>query len=203
MKYAILSGSHRANSQSLKVSRYVSHVIQKTQSDASVDILELTENPLPLWDESFWSGDAKWEKTWKPFSDRLRAAEALVVVSPEWAGMVPPGLKNFFLFCSKGELAHKPAMIVTVSAGINGAYPVAELRMTSAKNNAMLYIPDHVIVRTAAKMLNDHEKAADENDEALRKRIEYSVGVLRQYGLALKQVRESGAINLKDYPFGM
>jgi len=203
MKYAIISGSHRSTSQSIKVSRYLSHVILQSQKDASVEILDLGGNPLPLWDESFWSSDPKWDKTWKPFSDKLRAADALVVVSPEWAGMAPAGLKNFFLFCSKGELAHKPGMIVSVSAGMNGAYPVAELRMTSGKNNQLVYIPDHVIVRTAEAVLNDLEKPASPIDESLRKRIHYSLNVLQQYALAFRQVRESGVLNLKDYPFGM
>ena len=64
------------------------------------DVLySLSGNPLPLWDEGVWSGDAKWTAVWKPVATELKSSDGLVVVSPEWSGMVPPGLKNFFLLC--------------------------------------------------------------------------------------------------------
>lgn len=33
----------------------------------------------------------------------LKNSDALVVVSPEWSGTVPPGLKNFFLGVQLGS----------------------------------------------------------------------------------------------------
>ena len=51
----------------------------------------------------------------------------MAVVSPEWNGMVPSMLTNFFLLCSNNELAHKPGLLVGVSSGTGGSYPVAEL----------------------------------------------------------------------------
>ena len=42
-------------------------------------------------------------------------------------------------------MAHKPGLIVTVSAGLGGSYPVTELRISSHKNTRLCYIPDHVL----------------------------------------------------------
>ena len=77
-----------------------------------------------------------------PISNKLASSDAFIVISPEWHGMAPAGLKNFFLMWGKGELAHKPALIITVSSGDGGSYPVAELRMSSYKNNRICFLPE-------------------------------------------------------------
>ena len=56
------------------------------------------------------------------------------------------------------QLGHKPALIVTVSSADGGAYPVAELRMSSYKNNRICYLPEHVILRNVERILNDDAK---------------------------------------------
>jgi hypothetical protein len=111
-------------------------------------------------------------------------------------------LKNFFLLCSADVFAHKPGLIVTVSAGAGGSYPVTELRTSSYKNTRLCYVPDHVIVRNVGQMLHG-DQPADEHDVALRGRIEYSLRVLVEYAKALRLVRESGVIDLKAFPYGM
>jgi len=203
IQYAIISGSHRQNSESAKVAHFCEYLIKKNQPDAQTEVIELTGNPLPLWDESQWDDDPKWNNNWIPIRDKLRRAEAFVVVSPEWNGMVPAGLKNLFLFCSNQELGHKPGLIVTVSATMGGAYPNAELRMSGYKNTRICYIPDHVIVRYAPKVLNDFDHPASTDDERIRIRLDYSLKILREYALALKQVRASPVINFKDFASGM
>jgi NAD(P)H-dependent FMN reductase len=200
MKIAIISGSHRVNSESERVARYIEHALAARNINS--DLISLSGNPLPLWDEGLWSGDQKWKDLWHPIAQRLSDAHGFVVVSPEWAGMVPPGLKNFFLLCSTNEVGHKPALIVSISSGIGGSYPVAELRQSSFKNNRLLYIPEHVIIRDVTAMLKG-DSPANKFDEDVRKRIDYGLGLLEQYSKALSQVRESGAINHKDFPYGL
>jgi NAD(P)H-dependent FMN reductase len=202
MQYTIISGSHRPEAESLRIAQYTANRIEKNLKDAHAEIVSLSENPLPLWDEGAWENDSKWEKLWSPISKKLKAADALVVVSPEWSGMVPAGLKNFFLLCNDQEIAHKPALIVAVSAGTGGSYPVAELRMSSYKNTHLLYIPDHVILRKVGDLFKAPEPTTKE-DIYLRKRLDYSLQVLEQYASALKAVRSSGVINAKDYANGM
>jgi hypothetical protein len=106
--------------------------------------------------------------------------------------MVPSGLKNFFLMWGKGELAHKPALIVAVSAGDGGAYPVAELRMSSYKNNRLCYIPEQLIVRHVESVLNDGGENNPEADAYFRDRSLFALRLLREYALALRAVRDSG-----------
>jgi NAD(P)H-dependent FMN reductase len=202
MKYAIISGSHRPQSQSGKVARFIAARLPALDTEASSYVLDLGQTPLPLWDEGVWTGDAKILDQWKPVSAELADSDAAIVVAPEWGGMVPAALKNLFLLAGDGCLYHKPGLIVGVSASRNGAYPVAELRMSSYKNTHLQYISEHVIVRQVGEALNA-EAPQSEEDGHLRKRLDYSLSVLAEYAKALRQVRASGVLDRKAFPYGM
>ena len=202
MKFAIVSGSHRPQSQSGKVARFVATRIAALDPDYSTYSLDLGKHPLPLWEEGIWNKDPKMIEPWRPVSEAISGCDAAVIIAPEWSGMVPAALKNFFLFASDGCLYHKPGLLVGVSASRNGAYPVAELRTSSYKNSHIQYISEHVIVRNVNDMLNG-EVAASEEDGALRRRVDYSLRILAEYGKALNAVRASGVLNRKDFPYGM
>ena len=202
MKFFILSGSHRREAQTLKVADYVKSVLTREHTGAEVYLYSLSGNPLPLWDET--TGGAP-DALWDPISAELKAAEALVVVTPEWGGMATPGVKNFLLNCTADEIGHKPALIVTVSATRGGSYPVAELRMSGYKNNRLCWIPEHVIIHHAEQNLNAPDGAANpgKEDALQRQRLRYALRLLEEYGKALRQVRASGVIDHKTFRSGM
>jgi NAD(P)H-dependent FMN reductase len=202
MKYAIISGSHRPQSQSGKVARFIGGRLAALNPESKSYLLDLGKTPLPLWDEGIWKADPAILDIWNPLSAELASSDAVVVIAPEWGGMVPAALKNLFLFAADGCLYHKPGLIVGVSASRNGAYPVAELRVSSYKNTHLQYISEHVIVRQVGDVLNE-EAAQSDDDTALRKRLDYSLAVLAEYAKALRQVRASGVLDRKAFPFGM
>jgi NAD(P)H-dependent FMN reductase len=129
MKIAIISGSHRNPSQSEKVARHIETTLQAEQPGMDTWLYTLADNPLPLWDQSLWEDNPEWNARLAPLREQLAASDGFVIVTPEWHGQVPAGLKNFFLLFNRFELGHKPALIVAVSSADGGAYPVAELRM--------------------------------------------------------------------------
>ena len=203
MKITVICGSHRAQAQSLKVAKHIRHTLDDGIC-AETALVSLANNPLPLWDMGVWDGDDKWPPLLDPIRSELVSSDAFVVVTPEWHGQVPAGLKNFFLLFGRNELGHKPALIVAVSSGDGGSYPVAELRMSSYKNSRLCYIPEHVIVRHVEQVLNDDPAQNNAGaDEYFRKRIRWALGILREYGLALRQVRASGATDTSQFKNGM
>lgn len=109
MKIAIISGSHRDNSQSMKVAEHIQRTLENGICD-NAWIFSLAGNPLPLWDQGVWDGDAKWDELLPSIRQDLTSSDAFVVISPEYHGQVPAGLKNFFLLFGKNELGHKPAI---------------------------------------------------------------------------------------------
>lgn len=206
MKYVIISGSHRDEdvAQSFKISNWLADAIKSKSADDEAEVISLSGNPYPLWDQSAWDGESDLTKKMAPVLDKITQADAIVIVAPEWAGMVPGGLKNFLLYVSSAHAAHKPTLLVGVSGGRGGTYPIAELRMSGYKNNRMVYIPDHLIVTSAENVLNDHDlEKGDEADVYIKKRAHYSLDVLAAYAKALKSMRDSTDLLDENYPFGM
>jgi len=204
MKVTIISGSHRNPSQSEKVGRYIEKAF--TENDEAIDpyLYTLADNPLPLWDQSVWEGDEQWTERLAPLKQQLDESDAFVIISPEWHGQVPAGLKNFFLLFNKFELGHKPAMIVAVSSGTGGAYPVAELRMSSYKNNRLCYIPEHMIIRDVENVFNEKEEDNDQrSDSFYKERLHWCLDILIGYGKALRTMRESTKIHHEKFGNGM
>jgi NAD(P)H-dependent FMN reductase len=201
MKLVVVSGSHRLNSQSERVSRFCMNLA--SQQGFEPELISLAGNPFPFWDESIWKvGVEQWSNgVFKKATQLLKEASAVIIVSPEWSGMVPPGLKNFFLL-AEATLAHKPALLVGITTGLSGTWPVAELKVSSSKNTRLVYIPEHVILRHVDKLL-DGANAANADDQWVRDRLRYSIEILQEYSKGLAAVRASGKIDLKTYPNGM
>ncbi len=204
MQFEILAASQRPNSQTLKVAQYIQSAIRRNFNDAKTGLTDLGTQPLPLWDSEFDEGP-EWNALWQPLASRLQKADAFVFLTPEWAGMASPAIKNFFLLCSTEELGHKPALLVSVSAGRSGAYPIAELKLSSGKNNKVVYIPDHLIVRGVGGVLNTltDQAPSSPEDELTRRRIDHSLLALNAYATALRQVRETPGLFEKDFLNGM
>ena len=200
-KYVIISGSTRQKSESSKVAGFVAKLIEETDPGQGVELIDLSVANIPQWSEDFW-GDEPPSLEWTEASTLLKQSEAIVIVSPEWNGMVPPALMNIFLLASKDELAHKPGLIVTVSSGEGGTYPVAQLRNYGAKNTRLVYIPDHVIIRDVCHVLNEGDPVSD-TDKYLRERLSYSTKMLKVYAEAFVLIRQSGVYDRTSYPYGM
>ena len=118
---------------------------------------------------------------------------------PEYGGMATPAAKNIFLLCGNGEFAHKPGLLVSVSSGNGGAYPIAELRSSSYKNTHIMWIPENIIIRNVEEFnLGNH---GENIPEWLDNRIDYVLKLLLVYAANMKPIRE--LINRKDFGNGM
>lgn len=197
MFISIIIGSSRVNSQSEKIARYITNLV--TTEHALYSVKDLFPK---LWNNDAF--DALEEENLaknNAVCEELNKTDGFILVVPEWNGMVPPAMKNLFIICGR-EFSHKPALLVTASSGMGGAYPVAELRMSSYKNSRICYIPDHVIVRHAEQVLNTPE-SVNVDDQRIRDRLAYSVKVLEEYTKAFQSIRSSGVIDLATHPNGM
>lgn len=196
----IISGSHRENSQSGRMGRYIQ--ARLGQMGMTGDLLDLGKTPLPLWREDFWDNPRPDWAIWEPIAKRLQQADGLVVITPEWHGMAPAGLKNFFLLATSREVADKPGLIVAVSSSTGGAYPVAELRMSSTKNNRLCYMPDQIIIRDVEAVFLDPDNMTAE-DTYFDARLTHDLRLLQEYARALGTVRAANLRNWADFGNGM
>lgn len=183
LNVVLVAGSSQLDSQSAKVARYLAERLENLALCDRAQVLDLGVRPLPLWPSPDTQG------VWPTYRDLLREADALVLVAPEWHGMACPALKNFFLYAGLRELGHKPALPVGISAGLGGAYPLAELRASSYKNSRIAYLPEQLVVRRVECMFNAGAPG-DEDDRRLRERADWALRMLCQYAEALRGVRE-------------
>ncbi|MBI2761939.1 MAG: NAD(P)H-dependent oxidoreductase [Chloroflexi bacterium] len=202
MKLAIISGSQRPDSQSAKVGRFIDATVACAFPGVTTFVHDLGTGPLPWCEDEKPRPPGEEDPVWAPISRELHTSDGIVVVSPEWGGMAPATLKNFFLWCNDHELTHKPGLIVAVGRRLGGSYPVAELRMSSYKNTGLCYIPDHIIVRHVESVFNGPEPAT-EDEALLRDRLCYALALLIEYAKALRAVRASGVVDTERYPWGM
>ena len=203
---AIISGSHRPTGNSPRIARHIEAQLQG--QGHTTYMLDLSVTDLPFWDEGLWGAEplaAKWETLWKPIADELAKAEGYVIVSPEYHGMMPSKLSNLFLLLGNGAVvAHKPALAITVSSGVGGTYPVTELRSFSAKNNRMVYMPEHLIIRSAGEMFVENPKPEHaESNAIVANRLNWLLGMLKDYTEAFKVIRATGTTSNPKYANGM
>jgi len=205
MRLTIISGSQRPKSQSIKVATFIDRLVAKDFGGVTPTLLDLASTQFTFW----WMGDQQ-EAGVTGAKDEapapravIAAADGLVVVTPEWHGMVPPALKSFFLALDGQEAYHKPCLLVAISATAGGSYPIAELRMSGYKNNRICFLPEHVIIRNVKQVLNDPDESASEYDAEIRQRLYLTVGQLVAYAGALAQVRASDFVKAFPWKWGM
>ena len=203
MHITIVSGSHRRDGQSHKVAAYLAYQCEKLFK-ATTWVMKLSDIDLPLWEEGIWEGDEIWMERLKPVKEELQKADGVIIVSPEYNGMASAAMKNFFLCVTAKEVGHKPALLVGVSSGTGGTLPIAELRASSYKNCRINYIPEHLVIRNANKVLNAKAEDNDAKDDSyIRPRIDWTLGIFEEYVKALKPVRASGKTVHEKYPNNM
>ena len=199
MKISIISASHRLNAQSKRISFFLKDNLTNIDSELDTFILDLAEEALPLWSPEKKEGKGVWGETWNSISNNLIKSDGFILVVPEYGGMATPAAKNIFLLCGNGEFAHKPGLIVSVSSGNGGSYPISELRSSSYKNTHLMWIPENIIIRNVEEFNpGSHGKNIP---NWLDDRIVYVLNLLLAYASNMKPLRT--IVNRKDFGNGM
>ena len=199
MKISIISASHRLNSESKKVATFLKNNLLNINPELVTFLLDLAEVSLPLWSSDKKNGKGVWGETWNSISNNFTKSEGFILVVPEYGGMATPSAKNIFLLCGNGEFAHKPGLIVSVSSGNGGAYPISELRSSSYKNTHLMWIPENIIIRNVEEF--NPGAHGDNIPEWLDNRIDYVLKLFLAYSSNMRTLR--AIVNRKDFGNGM
>jgi len=199
MNVTVISASHRENSQSERVSKIISSKLISIDETVKASVIDLTSLKLPFWSPEKKEGVGVWDDVWNNVSNTLNNSSGFVLVVPEYGGMATPQAKNLFLLCDKGELAHKPGLIVAISSGAGGAYPISELRSSSYKNTHIMWIPENMIIRSVEQFIPGmHGK---DIPNWIDNRLDYCLKILLAYSENMKPL--SKLINREDFGNGM
>jgi chromate reductase len=161
----IISGTNRPGSNTRKIAGHVESAYKSL--GVPVQLLDLVAMPPEIFSPTSY---AEKPAVFLKLTDRILAADGLVVVSPEYNGGIPGILKYFIDMLPFPEsFEHRPVCFVGVAAGIWGALrPVEQLQAIFGYRNAFIY-PDRVFFPSVHKVLNESGQLTDPE---LQKRLE-------------------------------
>lgn len=117
MTIEIVSGSPRAASITVRIAKYLQQYIQQHYPEHTVGIIDVREWKLGFLETVFNSVDNTPEQ-YKPLTKRMFAADAFIIVTPEYNGSYTSEIKNLFDHFPKQ--ARKAFGLCTASVGALG-----------------------------------------------------------------------------------
>ena len=181
MKILGISGSLRRESFN---TRLLHDAMALGPDGVSIEPFDLA--PIPLYNEDVRT--VGYPPDVARFRDAIRAADALLVVSPEYNFSIPGVLKNAIDWASRPPdqpLADKPAAIMGVSTGLSGTLRMQyHLRQVLNGLNARLVNHPEVTVRSAAEKFAANGGLTD---EATRQIVQKLVSALVEWTNRLKK----------------
>jgi NAD(P)H-dependent FMN reductase len=116
MRIEIISGSPRKESGSYRVALFLKNYLSE-HTDHTIDIIDVRDWNLPLLQQVFNTVE-KTPDPFKPLTERMFAADAFILVTPEYNGSYSPALQNLLDHFPKQH--RKTFGIVTASPGAMG-----------------------------------------------------------------------------------
>lgn len=130
----IISSSVREGRNSHRVALYLQRFIEENNY-ATAEIADLNEYKFPLFNERLRFQKNPSEKTLE-FAGRVKNADGVIIVTPEYNGGYPASLKNI-VDLLYDEWYRKPVAISTVSDGVfGGTQVITSLQFTLWKIRA-------------------------------------------------------------------
>ena len=161
MRIEIVAGSPRVASLSRRVALYLKEWLE-TNTEHEIGIIDLKEWNLPPVQSVFTSIDNTPDE-FKPLSERIFSAEAIILVSPEYNGSYSPAMKNLLDHFPKQQ--HKPFGIVTASPGAMGGIRAAQQLLLLVPALFGLVSPYLLIVPAVDKKFDAEGNLIDEGFE--------------------------------------
>lgn len=121
MRIELISGSPRKASTTARLALHLQRVLNE-RTDHEAGIIDVRENNLPLLQKVFTSVDDAPEQ-YKELAGRMFAADAFIIVTPEYNGSYSPAMQNLFDHFPKQR--RKPFGLVTASPGALGGIRAA------------------------------------------------------------------------------
>lgn len=131
-KIKILTGSVRPGRFNIQPATWI-YNIAKSRGDTDVELVDLQEINLPFLDEPETPSTGRYTKEHtKKWSEKIKAADGFIFVTPEYNHSVSPVLKNAidYLFF---EWHYKPIGFVSYGSLAGGSRAAEHLRLISAE----------------------------------------------------------------------
>ncbi len=181
----VIYGSVRTARQGIKAARFVANACRRRGHD--VFLIDPEEFTLPLLDKMYKEyapGEAPY--VLQRMAERVKVADAFLIVSGEYNHSVPPALSNLLDHFLE-EYFFKPSAIVCYSAGSFGGVRAAMALRPMLAELGMSSIPS---VFPIPRVQDAFEEDGTSLDPAYEPRLATFLDELEWYARALKQARE-------------
>ncbi|MEO6818602.1 MAG: NAD(P)H-dependent oxidoreductase [Ginsengibacter sp.] len=183
----IIIASTRPGRKGIAVGNWFKSAVGK-YTDFEVEVLDLAEINLPFLDEPKHPRLQQYEKEHtKEWSKKVNAADAFVVVIPEYNYSMPPTLLNAIDFLYN-EWNYKPVGIVSYG-GISGGLRSAQSCKGPMGTVKLVSLSEGVPIPFFEKRID--EKGVFHSDELLDKSVETMMKELLKWTVALKPMRDT------------
>lgn len=159
MNIEIISGSPRKNSVSFRIALHLRQQLQE-KTEHQVDLIDVREWDLGLLQE-VWTSVEKTPERFRPLAERMFAADAFILVTPEYNGSYSPALQNLMDHFPKQ--ARKPFGIVTSSTGAMGGMRASQQMLLFVPALFGIASPYMLIVPQADKKFDAEGTLVDES----------------------------------------
>ncbi|GAB1402970.1 NAD(P)H-dependent oxidoreductase [Lentimicrobium sp.] len=154
----IISASVRTGRNSHKVALYFSNYLELNKL-ATAHILDLNTYNFPIFNERLSFQESPSDKVLE-FSNKIKAADGVIIITPEYNGGYPASIKNV-IDLLYAEWQRKPVAISTVSDGIfGGTQVITSLQFSLWKIKAWT-VPAMFPVPNVINAFDDHGVPAD------------------------------------------
>lgn len=116
MNIEIISGSPREGSITRRVALHLEQYLKAT-TDHNIGLIDMKDWKLPFVDKVFLDVE-RTPEPFKPLSERIFAADAFIILTPEYNGSYTPAVKN--LLDHYPKQIHKVFGLATASTGMLG-----------------------------------------------------------------------------------
>ncbi len=123
MNIEIIAGSPRKDSVTFRVALFLQKYLSE-KSQHNTGIIDVRDWEIPALLQSGWASPDKAPESLRPMAERMFAAEAFILVSPEYNGSYSGALKNLMDHFPKQT--RKAFGIVTASPGALGGIRAAQ-----------------------------------------------------------------------------
>jgi NAD(P)H-dependent FMN reductase len=209
LKILVVSGSQRKDSKSFALAESIQKNILNNMQGVESTLLDLSLYPFLL--DHYGTGRDDQNALNKNKDDvltQMYACDAVVIIAPEWGGMIPPALVNLLLLSANGSanglpFGHKPAFAIGLSASSGGSNPISLLKAYAAKNSHLTWLPLHAIIQNVDDFLvHDWAPELDNRFSQVQSRLLVGMKSLAIYATQLTDVREELVELSKVHPFG-
>jgi NAD(P)H-dependent FMN reductase len=179
MNIEIISGSPRKNSTTFRLALFLKNHLEQ-YSGHQANIIDVRQWNLPLLENVFSTVEATPEE-YKPLSTRMFAADAFILVSPEYNGSYTPAMKN--LLDHYPKQSRKAFGIVTASPGPMGGMRATQQMQLLVGALFGILSPYMLVVPGIDKKFDAEGNLID---ETFRKQVDLFIRELLWLGDALK-----------------